>query len=753
MAGVSGMGSPNSLKPVKPEALDLDAIYNETYQAAAQQEPVASGAAPLDLDAIYNETMGSDSSQNVDGLNIDGETPGILTQAQEFPARLEASFAGNKKEEKFVLERRYGADNVKQQGQDFLIKKGDKWRKFDSDGFEILNDLIADAGRGAAETGMTELTTAAGVAAAGAAAVGTGGAGAIAAPTVIAGSRLAGGAMGVALADSIAQDLYNIPRDPERNKTNEMITGAVVNATFGKVGDFVGSYFAKKGAEKATRLMNQSVDKSLEADIAVLKEASDALSDANLLTPVKTAYGETTYLAESAVKDGAPDITFRAKLYSDNPEIIRVKGELGMGVQKVITGINDKIAAVSNKFSGKEILNKVNNIEVAEAEMLGSFRDDFVDAAGDRMQSMSSTKEALKTIEDSIGYTPGAKDAPKDAASRLLNKQFEKISNDLFNNNGILSASDLAENYKVINKISKDMGVWDKNFSDRTLQENAIVKLWTGIRDDYSAAIKGTVGEKVLPTDIQGLYKTKTYGQTLDRFSEIKKAKVDLKNLLIDSNSGEANITAEALAHHFFKSGKATLKDIEAAKLLFKEDPDAWTGIRRIELDDLLKKSYNTKKESFDGSKFVQSVLKLPTDIALELAGGQKGLNILEAAQTYSNRLQNYTLSNLSSSTEGKGILSKALSFTSNYVQSKGLAVYDLLAATGRNRSIAKYLDGAGRDEMLKLTPVDARTRVAKTIDLIVEIAKTSDKRSSKAAKFISTSAIQSDIRRSSREP
>lgn len=758
MAGVTGMGSPDQLIPqeagvAQPPAPMAESEDNFDYDAWAQEQLSAeSGLPQQDDDFDYDKWAEAQVAAESEDLDIDDEHPNLLTQIQEFPARLEASFAGNKKEEKIVLERRYGAENVKKQGDDFLIRKGDKWKKFDSDSFEVLNDIIADGGRGIVEQAGTEFGTATGVAAAGLMAPATAGGSVLAAPAVVGASRMAGGAFGVSLADSIAENLYNIPRDPERSKTNEAITGAVVNATFGKVGDFVGSYFAKKGAEKATRLMNESIDKSLEADIAVLREASDVLSDANLLTPIKTVFGETTYLAENAIKDGAPDITFRAKVYADNPEVIRAKGELGMGVQKVITGINDKIAAVSNKFSGKDILNKVNNIEVAEAEMLVGFRDDFVDAAGDRLQPMSKTQEALKTIEDSIGYTPGAKDAPKDAASRLLNKQFEKISNDLFNNNGSLSASDLAENYKIINKISKDMGVWDKNFSDRTLQENAIVKLWTGVRDDYSIAIKSNVGEKVLPTNIQGLYKTKTYGQTLDRFSEIKNAKLDLKNLLIDSNSGEANITAEALAHHLFSNKKTTLKDIDAAKLLFKEDPDAWNGIRRIELDNLLKKSYNAKKEYFDGTKFVQSVLSLPNDVALELAGGQKGLNILEAAQTYSNRLQNYTLENLSKSNEAKGILSKTLSFTGNFIQSKGLAMWDLISATGRNRSVAKYLSAEGRDEMLKLAPVDARSNMAKAIDYIVDRARESDGKSARAAKFIAPRATQMEIRKDSRK-
>jgi hypothetical protein len=55
---------------------------------------------------------------------------------------------------------------------------------------------------------------------------------------------------------------------------------------------------------------------------------------------------------------------------------------------------------------------------------------------------------------------------------------------------------------------------------------SALLAEATQASTEQSAPTEGstTVGEKVLPTNIQGLYKTKTYGQTLDRFSEIKKA-------------------------------------------------------------------------------------------------------------------------------------------------------------------------------------------------------------------------------------
>lgn len=720
MAGVAGMGSPKDIVAQKAPELDLEALYSETMIPApeVQAAPSAQAGGGLDMEALYQESL------NQVPLATDRETPGMFEQISEFPARLEASFAMTPKEQQFVLERRYGSDNVRKRGNDFQIKKGDKWRDFDSEGFEILNDLIGDGGRGIVEQGATELSTAG--AATLTAPVSMTGAGLAVTIPAIASARAAGGAIGTAIADHIAESLYDIPRDPERSRTKELATSAVINATFGKVGDMIGSYFAKKGAEKATRLMGQKVDDVLKADIGALKEASDALEKAALLDPVQTAFGKTTYLPESAVMDGAPDITFRAKVYADNPEVIRVKGELGAGVQKVITQINDKIAAAP-QTTGSKILSKVANIELEEGRVIGDFRKDFLEEGGNAWHGFYNTRDALKKVQDTLGYIPGSDEAPKDAASIMLQKRFEKFTDLATNGNNRVGAETLADAYDGLNEAIKNARLWDK--PNRKIQEDALLDLWRGVRDDYSKAIGVTLGDKVV--------KGKTYSEHLKRFAEIKGATKDLKNLLIDPNTGKATITAESFAQNLFGNTKATAKDIQAAKTIFKDDPKVWDQIRRIRLDDLLKKSYDPVKESYNGVKFTNSILSMPNEVAEELAGGKEGLNLLKAAQVYSNRLQNYTVENLSDSKDAKDALSRALALTSNFVQAKGLAVWDLFSAAGKSRGVAKYLDGAGRDEMLKLAPVDARTNWSKAIDYIVDAARESDGRSAKAAKFI----------------
>lgn len=729
MAGITGMGSPKDV--VKKPEIDLEAIYNESFKMPAQepQAPVQAPTQGPDLEALYQQSL---AQAEAGTLPTEDVTPSLFEQVKQLPARVEASFAATPKEQQFVLERRYGKENVRQRGEDFQIRKGDKWVPFDSAGFEIISDIIGDMGRGVIEQGATEAATAAGIGLATAGTVATGGAGAVASPAVVAGSRLAGGAVGAQVADLIAENVFDIPRDPERSKGKELATSAVINATFGKVGDMVGSYFSRKATEKATRLMSEKVDDVLKADIDVLRNAANTLETEGLMTPVKTAFGETSFLPEQAVKEGAPDITFRAKMYADNPEVIRVKGALGEGVQKVLTQINDKIAAVV-PGTGKEILEKANQIEVEEGKLIGGFRKAFLDEAGDGVVPLTNTRKALMQIEDTLGYTPGSPEAPKDAASLMLQKRFEKLTNSVINNRGRVQAEDLANFYDDINKATQNSKLWTKQ--NRSVQEDALIDLWRGVRDDYSQAIETTLGDKI----VNG----KTYKDSLARFTEIKGATQDLKNLLIDPNSGQATITAEALAQNLFGNTKSTAKDIQAAKILFKDDPKTWDQIRRIRLDDLLKKSYDPKKEIYDGVKFTDSILSMPKEVAEELAGGKEGLNLLKAAQTYSNRVQNFTVQNLSDEQDAKNALSKLLAFSSNYVQAKGLAIYDLFAASGKNRSIAKYLDGAGRDEMLKLTPVDARTKVSKAIDYIVDAARESDGRAAKAARFIAPRATQ----------
>lgn len=737
MAGVQGMGSPNQVeKPVSPE-LNIAVPEGMAFQAPTDSYVDAPKAKPS-LDEIFGQAQASKPSLDeiFNGpqaeLPVEDVTPSLFEQAKQFPARLEASFAATPKEQKFVLERRYGADNVRQRGEDFQIKKGEKWIPFDSSGFEILNDIIGDMGRGVIEQGATELATAGGMGVSAALAPVTAGVSVAASPVTVAASRLAGGAIGSQVADLVAENIFDIPRDPERSRVKEAASSAVINATFGKVGDMVSSYFAKKGAEKATRLMGQKVDDVLKADIDMLRQADNELKQAGLLQNVDTAFGSTSFLPEQAVKEGAPDITFRAKIYADNPEVIRVKAKLGEGAQNVIKQINDKIAAVV-PTTGKDILAKAQNIELEEGKLIGSFRNEFLKEAGDGVVPLPATREALQKVQDTLGYVPGSSEAPKDAASLMLQKRFEKFYNAVSNNGGRVQAEDLAGFYDDINKATQNSKLWTKQ--NKTVQEDALLDLWRGVRDDYSQAIETTLGDK--------LVNGKTYTDSLKRFTEIKNATKDLKSLLIDPATGEATITAEALAQNIFGNTKATAKDIQAAKVLFKDDPEVWNQIRRIRLDDMLKKSYNSTKESFDGVKFVDSITSLPNEVAEELAGGKEGLNLLKAARTYSNRLQNYSVENMSNEQDAKNALSKLLAFSSNYVQAKGLAIYDLFAATGKNRSVAKYLDGAGRDEMLKLTPVDSRSKVNKAIDYIIDAARESDGRAARAAKFVAPRATQ----------
>ncbi len=435
MAGVTGMGNPQGIQSVDDEAAALLAGFADQAQQAPppQQQAQASAQAPqqssvdAEAEALLN---GFNAQQAPVPMEQKAEDPerSFMDQIQTFPARLEASFANTPERKQFVLERRYGKDNVrKNKDESFDVKKDNKWIKFDSDQTEILSDL-ADWGRDIVEQGATEMATAAGVIGATGESILTGGAGLAVAPPIIAGARLAGGITGNAIAQSIAHDVYGIPKGTLLDQANELAVAGTANAIFGRVGDAIGNYFTKKASEKATRLASQTVNESLQTDIKVLDEASKALEDTGLISPVTNQFGgKTTYLAEQAVAGNDSKIMLDAKKYAENPEVQNVKGKLMDGLNQVVQKINDKIAAV-NPIKGSKVLEYANDIELAEGAIIGKFKKQALEVGGKVKVNADIARQKIKSSMEELGYT-FADTLEKTPRSYVLNKpaQFRQV--------------------------------------------------------------------------------------------------------------------------------------------------------------------------------------------------------------------------------------------------------------------------------------------------------------------------------------
>lgn len=777
MAGVTGMGNPQGIQSVDDEAAALLAGFADQAQQAPppQQQAQASAQAPqqssvdAEAEALLN---GFNAQQAPVPMEQKAEDPerSFMDQIQTFPARLEASFANTPERKQFVLERRYGKDNVrKNKDESFDVKKDNKWIKFDSDQTEILSDL-ADWGRDIVEQGATEVATAAGIAAAGGESLLTGGAGLPAAPGIIAGARLAGGITGNAVAQSIAHDVYGIPNGTILDSANEMAISGAANAVFWKVGEAVGNYFTKKGAEKATRIANQTVNESLQKDIKVLDIASKRLEKNGVIDPVTNQFGgKTTYLPEQAIKGGEKDILLRAKLYAENPEVQNVKGKLMLGLNQVIQKINDKIASVSplvKDYEGRDILKHAIDLEDGWGAIIGKFKKQALEVGGKVKVNADISRTKIKSVMEELGYT-FADTLEKTPRSYTLNRptQFRQVkdiqrptmesleargftpeaANKLMNRLEANYREVLGYTYDSKTKINfEKLGALNNNIKElvndlynssgvNTRARQALTEVKDAFGDDYAKAIGSILGDT--PAG-------KEFAIAMEKFGSIKNAKKDLGRILIDSESGEPTIAAEALAGKLFGSTAPSLKEITAMKKLLKDDMDVWDKIRRVHLDDLMKKNLGKDGTTYNVNGYANDILKLPKDVAVELVGGVKNLNVIKSLRIYSDRLQKHTVEDFSKSEDSRKLLQKMLVFLTNYAQTKGLAVFDMAAGVGRNRSLPRYLSDEGRDQMLKLTPVDGRPALNRVIDNIIEAGAFSENRAIKTSRMLTNGVL-----------
>ncbi len=774
MAGVTGMGNPQGIKSVDDEAAALLAGFSAQAQQAApppQQQAQASVQAPQQssVDAEAEALLNGFNAQQApapDQQKAEDPERSFMDQVQAFPARLEASFANTPERKQFVLERRYGKDNVrKNKDESFDVKKDNKWIKFDSDQTEILSDL-ADWGRDVVEQGATEVATAAGVIGATGESILTGGAGLAVAPPIIAGARLAGGITGNAIAQSIAHDVYGIPKGSVLDQANEMAISGAANAIFGRVGDAIGNYFTKKGAEKAARLAGQTVNESLATDIKVISDASKELENTGVIDAVTNQFGgKTTYLPEQAVKGGDSDILLRAKLYAENPEVKNVKGKLMLGLNQVIEKINNKIASVS-PISGSKVLEYANDIELAEGAIIGKFKKQALEVGGKVKVNADISRAKIKSAMEELGYT-FADTLEKTPRSYTLNKpaQFRQVKDIQRPTMESLEArgftpeaanklmNRLEANYKEVLGYTYDskakinfekLGALNNNIKElvndlykskdvNTKARQVLTEVKDAFGDDYEKAIGSILGDT--PAG-------KEFSKAMEKFGSIKNAKKDLGRILVDSESGQPTIAAEALAKNLFGSGKKNLVEINAMKKLLKDDPAVWDQIRRVHLDEIMKKNLGADGVTYNVNGYANDILKLPKEVASELVGGDKNLNTIKALRIYSDRLQKHTAEDFAKSEPARKGLQKMLVFLTNYAQTKGLAVFDMVSGMGRNRSLPKYLSDEGRDQMLKLTPVDGRPALNRVIDNIIEAGAFSENRAIKASRMLTNGVL-----------
>lgn len=745
MAGIAGMGTPNALKPPVPnEAPQLD------LSNVAQVPDVASMPTPPpdpvdDMAADFASMVSSEDDMAADFANIvadDGmatsaqemeaedadqrgfaetnslfDASGLAAQLEDAPVRLKAGIVKTDKEKLQVLSEAYGDKNVKKAKDGFLIKKDNKWKKFDSDSFELINDL-ADMGREAIEGAGAALGGGVGAGLAGVGSVASGGAGVVAAPAAIGAGAAVGSTIGTGLADLI-QTGMGIQRDPERSAIKEYAASAALGGVFGAGG----ALLERKLADRAANVVKSELtntDEVIKSTIDDFKGAVDDLESAGLDLGVETSVGNIKYLPEQASKAAelAPELAAKARYLTNDPQYKRINNSLGKIASQTVEKVNSiigKTALMADEKLGTNFLKYADDIDKAEGALIGEFRKRASDEAGEGFVVLKNAKAHVDEIANRLGYGPGKKVDPQtlinegfastEPEAKAFMYNFEKIWNAANNDNGRVKMKDLANAYTSVGNAAKNY--WNKPDS---ILGQSYKDLWRSVRDDYTQAVSTLVDEGQIKS-----FSQKSYQEALNRFSSIKNASQDLKSLL-----NKKEIVSDAVADTVFTKGSKALDNLNAVKSISADDPGLWDKIRQTKLNKFLSESYDAKSGTYNVNTYYKKIMDLPKEIRSELIGGKAEENLLKAAQTYANRVQNFSVDNMQNSGEAKKSASAIVGLLTSNLKYKMDAIWTVVSSAGKNSAFAKYVANNG-EEILRELPKSQRAKASKVLDKIGE--------------------------------
>jgi len=710
MAGISGMGIPSSIKaPVPGETEDQDLVN----QALSVKMPAAQPSAPaevdldalfaeavapaVDLDALYDEAVGGGAEIDSRGTGtvMDGESMlnSLGQQIEEAPARFQASFAKTDKEKRFVLERKYGKENVRGTGEDFEIKKPGKknWTKFDSDNFEIIGDLL-DWGGDAVEQGITEGATLAAlpaVTAEVAASPATAGTSLLAVPGTIALARGGGAVAGTAARDAV-QGLMGIPRDESRNALLEYGTNAGLNALGGHLATWAGGKLAaRKAAKEAGKLMSPA--ELFKNEIALTQEASKILKESGL------------YTEELSLIELAPDSREAKELFSriaSDPkveQIFKLKNEAFDAANK---NFYDSVSRFTGNKPGvgQKIGDHVEEIRKAEGKIIGDYRKQFLEQAGDGDIPVPKLQQKIAEVADSLGFQVKDNQLIKPTIEQLeelgyskegaknLSSLVDKLNQKLYNQDGRVSAKELDGLYNQWSKITDNL--WKRGEGADKAYRNSATKIKDAIRDAYTEKI-GVV-----------LDGNDGYKKSLAEFSGIQKNMAQV----IDTMDKD-KISSMAMSKHIFSKGADGLDDLKAMKGLLKDRPDLFEELTGQYYSDLVRESTDKGSGRIDWNRVNKKVSSLGPEMLEEMMGGdaKKKLDALEVIGTNLSKAQK--MGGIDGPMEASIVKNMGVALASQSPHTAGTLALQLISQSDPTKVFASFLEKNGIENFLKKAP------------------------------------------------
>lgn len=660
---------------------------------------------------------------------------GIRDQVELAPYRLQAAFGKTNKEKLMGLKAKLGDDNVREDGDDILVKLPGKksFKKLDPGTIEIIGDVFADEFRN---------STIAMGGVAGAVAAGGPSAGA-AAPIGFA----AGAAMGDQVADAIAEQWLGIPRDEARGGVagNEAPIGEQLKAglqrSLGSIQTGMEFAIFNKVAEKAIGYASNRLGKLFKRHDAIKRAseipAADRLDDTvkgNLetvkelqnLNVIENLPGTDLPLLAHQMLPGT-DATMVARSVQTNKGFQSLQDQASKQLGDAVLDMVETSAGLSkDSLKGAvktgttqtrsglvdDVGTTLANAIKREGEIIGKFRDKAKATAKTAALPSPKTTEALKNIFSEIGVTrrKGELIFPDDDSmaqflgtdSKAIINGFKKdligLNNKLATQGG-LTIDDLIGQSQIIgakNKAAGRIGGVYKNF---------IGKLSSNLRDDTREAMPYVLDE----------VETAAYKAATKDFGQLASARDQLGKLL------ESETGANTFARLLLSKGKNGLSDLRAAKaFLLKENPTAWKNVAGQFFEDLAVKH----RTPGDASQIKYNVAGMRKELASygdeflqELLPDQKGVNVGTILRAFdlADQVQNAVIKGTD---EEVVKASKAgVKAFAGFADGKINLVMSMLRFGGSNNRLAKLISQRGVEEFLEQVPPKQRGELRKTLE------------------------------------
>ena len=720
------------------------------------------GAPDADLDQFLAAVAGGgevpgELPQDPEGMSTQPEPQGWQSakeQIQESLVRFKNAFTVTGPESVAVLKQSGMFDDVRQVGSQVQVRRKGRsgWEPFDREKFELLGDTLdfaRDAFESIVENSIRGAAAVAGTV--GGAAAGTpGGPPGMAAGAASGGTAAAaaGGAAGAVAAknagDIMAQNVFGIPRDPNRS----MVTENALAAGFGGAFSMIGSVLARRSAARAAQAMESS--KTLEHATQRAKETVEDIAEIQKSGIKLGQDGKFRMDPQQMVGAGqVPELDATAKELSTEQSFRNFRRTVEDQIKGAYDSIIGAFKAQSRGASvGEDFVLTAKDVRNLEGKLIGTFRDQAETQLRGVSQPAPRTFQTLQFVNESIqsaGHAERQLGLTPAQARNFMNEV--GVMNRLFQRTGGSMRVDTA--YAVEKRLTQAINNHIDNPNGRAYAM-ALMDLRNAVRDDGLDMMEGAFAQ--MGGGAQGGNKLlEVFQKSRARYSEIMSATRELGGVLQNEN-----ISKNALVGKLFE-GKDSYKFMQSAKTLIQEtNPKLWDDLsaeyfRKLRFDatDPVSGSVNwgqisKKWSSLDDRTKVE--LLRTTGIP---PGG------MAALMKVATKVQGASFEALARPPETKmlaGLMKQVFVWSGGGATAQGSAAGSLIEGMGKDQAVMRWLQDGGMEEVLKQMPGLKPERKAMLRDWAASWAPAPVRKAAPATAAVVREGAKTRVRRSAEE-